>query len=454
MSSITCQVITALNNHPVAGLQVSLRCLDPEFPQKFRGCTNFDGELQRWHPATGRQSLKVEHVLEKFGEKSSVWQVSFDTWHFFGAEKTCWPAVEVTFNLIPENSCAPRQAYHLGVVLGSYEYQTGLSLRPLTPSRIEHAQYGINTPPATPILSAVPDPSNLALQPQVSEVINKRKSPERLSELQRDVLLSHYSVEQYPDEETLCKLSANLGIKRQKIKAWFCRRRYRNGVAKFKKNQWQLNVMFSETSQGCDTEQIGSSPCMGETSILDKHTGGNFDTPRNQLIEQLNIGVDSSNDRFAIAQPEPYMWEASLGELEMIDQNNKAVHSMSELLGCTQSSEWHTHLQENATSAQLDGVGHISPVKSDVFMGNSLQEHSFIGVKPQQHIQRANSDALSRTVAPTKLLRIVETDTDWGCDKIDGLEGTNADVFKDLQAQSLGSHRRGKRKRGPKGRFI
>jgi 5-hydroxyisourate hydrolase-like protein (transthyretin family) len=170
MSSITCQVINSPNNHPVAGLQVMLRCLGHgaiQDTREFSGCTDFEGEIQRWHPANDSYSLNLDDVLEKFGERCSVWQVSFDTGQFFGVDKTCWPVVKASFNLIPGNPWEPRQSYHVRLFLGPYEYKTDLSLRPFVPPPSEHAQSGIYTLLATAIQAGPAAPSEV-LSPQPS----------------------------------------------------------------------------------------------------------------------------------------------------------------------------------------------------------------------------------------------------------------------------------------------
>jgi hypothetical protein len=107
MSSITCQVINSLNNHPLAGLEAMLRCLSHRTTyntRKFRGCTDFDGEVHQWYSASKSQSSKLDHLLEEIRKEISIWQVGFDTGRFFGIDNTCWPVVEANFNLIPGKS--------------------------------------------------------------------------------------------------------------------------------------------------------------------------------------------------------------------------------------------------------------------------------------------------------------------------------------------------------------
>jgi hypothetical protein len=75
MSSITCQVINSLNNRLATGLQSMLRCLSHRTtynPCTFKGRTDFDSKVHQWYPSEDVLSHKLDDLLKKIGENSSV----------------------------------------------------------------------------------------------------------------------------------------------------------------------------------------------------------------------------------------------------------------------------------------------------------------------------------------------------------------------------------------------
>lgn len=265
MSSVTCQVINALDSQPVAGLESILRCLSHKTTHDactFRGSTGLDGGVHWWHPSNDFPSRKLEHLLEELGEDNSVWQIGFDTGGFFGVAGTCWPVVDVNFNLIPDKSLEPCQSYHIKLIVGPYGYETDLSLRPYVTSAVTYnVPSGSQTPPSTPIAPEIqitlstptelqePSPSANPISLDVNSNADGATSEnaaaanvatrEILSQFQRNVLKQHFASEKYITTETASQLSSYLGLRRQKVQAWFCQQRWRNRRADSKRNAEQ-----------------------------------------------------------------------------------------------------------------------------------------------------------------------------------------------------------------------
>ena len=318
MSGITCQVINSLNNQPVVGLQTLLRCLSHRTtydPRTFKGRTELDGEVHYWHSSDKFQSYKPEQLLEEIGGNRSVWQVGFDTGRFFGVESTCWPAIEVNFNLIPGKFSEPYQSYHVKLFIKPYGYETGLSLRPFARAASEYRDpSGIQTPsptlmqagveiiPATrgelEVQTALAIPTSLNVQalrvdPErgTSKVTPaKRRAPNQyLSEFQRNVLAAHYAFDQYPNLETVLQLSTYLGVRKKKIQSWFSSQRCRNGISKSKKGD-RLQKSMEGTEAADRMERVGD---MQRTESI-----GNMEDIRSMESMESMERAEVMSDRF------------------------------------------------------------------------------------------------------------------------------------------------------------
>jgi len=117
---ITCHVLDTLTGRPAVGVNVILSTSrDGSESVSFRGETNEDGRLTHWGYSS--ESDDTLETILKFVSKSdgtSIWKLTFDTGDYYGAGKTFWPTVELTFYV------KHGEHYHVPLLLGPYSYTT------------------------------------------------------------------------------------------------------------------------------------------------------------------------------------------------------------------------------------------------------------------------------------------------------------------------------------------
>lgn len=110
---ITCHVLDALTGRPAPSMKVTLTTpTEPSF--SYHAVTNGDGRIANWTVSGAENS--VQSALDTIGE--SVWQLTFQVEEYYGAGKTFWPFVTLTFRV------KQGEHYHVPLLLGPYNYTT------------------------------------------------------------------------------------------------------------------------------------------------------------------------------------------------------------------------------------------------------------------------------------------------------------------------------------------
>jgi 5-hydroxyisourate hydrolase len=122
---ITCHVLDTTTGRPAAGIIATLSCRS--FPHSaFVATTNSDGRITNWEPETANQpaiETEIREQAEQEGNSivpkgSSMWKLTFNTGAYYGAGKTFFPLVDLTF-LAKEG-----EHFHVPLLLGPYSYTT------------------------------------------------------------------------------------------------------------------------------------------------------------------------------------------------------------------------------------------------------------------------------------------------------------------------------------------
>ncbi|PKS07556.1 hypothetical protein jhhlp_006160 [Lomentospora prolificans] len=121
---ITCHVLDTQTGRPASGIRVRLE--GGATPLKtFESITDDDGRIKVWLPYSGDHAsgevpvYTLDDVLgELKAESSSTWTLKFDTAGYFGADKTFFPEVSVSFTLRGEGH------HHVPLLLSPYSYTT------------------------------------------------------------------------------------------------------------------------------------------------------------------------------------------------------------------------------------------------------------------------------------------------------------------------------------------
>jgi 5-hydroxyisourate hydrolase len=122
---ITCHVLDTTTGRPAAGIIATLSCRSK--PQSaYVATTNSDGRITNWEfesPDEPSIQTLIKEEAEKEGNPivakgSSVWKLTFNTGAYYGAGKTFFPLVELSF-LVKEG-----EHFHVPLLLGPYSYTT------------------------------------------------------------------------------------------------------------------------------------------------------------------------------------------------------------------------------------------------------------------------------------------------------------------------------------------
>jgi 5-hydroxyisourate hydrolase len=113
---ITCHVLDTTTGRPAADISVSLTCTNlPE--SLWKATTDADGRVTKWLKMSGSVTQGISQVVAGY-EGGSVWKLTFDTGTYFGAGKTFFPSVDLTF------SVEGTEHYHVPLLLGPHSYTT------------------------------------------------------------------------------------------------------------------------------------------------------------------------------------------------------------------------------------------------------------------------------------------------------------------------------------------
>ncbi|KAG0651937.1 putative 5-hydroxyisourate hydrolase [Hyphodiscus hymeniophilus] len=103
---ITCHVLDTTTGRPAAGIITTLTCRSSSTPlPPYVATTNSDGRILVWEPESAsqpsisaliaKQAAKEGNSVREKGQ--SVWKLSFNTGAYYGAGKTFFPVVELSF---------------------------------------------------------------------------------------------------------------------------------------------------------------------------------------------------------------------------------------------------------------------------------------------------------------------------------------------------------------------
>jgi len=122
---ITCHVLDTTTGRPAAGIIATLSCRsNPR--STYVATTNSDGRITNWEKETDYQpsiEVYIKEEAEKegnsiLGKGQSVWKLTFNTGAYYGAGKTFFPVVDLSF-LVKEG-----EHFHVPLLLGPYSYTT------------------------------------------------------------------------------------------------------------------------------------------------------------------------------------------------------------------------------------------------------------------------------------------------------------------------------------------
>jgi 5-hydroxyisourate hydrolase len=107
---ITCHVLDTTTGRPAAGINVTLRVLDAEksgleWTSKFDGITDADGRVLNWtitsksDNQTKAAGSEIQNwiISDPDSKDTRRWSLSFETGAYYGAGKTFFPVVDLTF---------------------------------------------------------------------------------------------------------------------------------------------------------------------------------------------------------------------------------------------------------------------------------------------------------------------------------------------------------------------
>jgi 5-hydroxyisourate hydrolase len=133
---ITCHVLDTTTGRPARSVLTTLTCASTP-GVRFTCATDSDGRIAAWEREPAPESAtavaaapapasapSVHEQIEALvksqadGEGNSVWTLRFETARYYGAGKTFWPAVELTFFV------RAGEHFHVPLLLGPYSYTT------------------------------------------------------------------------------------------------------------------------------------------------------------------------------------------------------------------------------------------------------------------------------------------------------------------------------------------
>jgi 5-hydroxyisourate hydrolase len=122
---ITCHVLDTTTGRPAAGIIATLSCRSSANSTHV-ATTNSDGRIANWEAETPSQApiaTLITEQAEKEGNSvlakgSSVWKLTFNTGAYYGAGKTFFPVVELSF-VVKEG-----EHFHVPLLLGPFSYTT------------------------------------------------------------------------------------------------------------------------------------------------------------------------------------------------------------------------------------------------------------------------------------------------------------------------------------------
>ncbi|KAH8596296.1 hypothetical protein B0O99DRAFT_620034 [Bisporella sp. PMI_857] len=120
---ITCHILDTTTGRPAPHLIVTLTCQSAPASASvaFTAVSNSDGRITNWDAEQKKDRAGKPITMQTMIEDhrgSSIWQLRFNTGEYYGAEKTFWPWVELTF-YVKEG-----EHFHVPLLLGPYSYTT------------------------------------------------------------------------------------------------------------------------------------------------------------------------------------------------------------------------------------------------------------------------------------------------------------------------------------------
>ena len=119
---ITCHVLDTITGKPAAGIEVTLRIIQPTDIGEWSAGTNSDGRVLIWnaHASTPNLDTVVAMAKDSIDDRSEmIWSLTFETGAYYGKGNTFWPQVELRF-ATKKNE----EHYHVPLLLGPWSYTT------------------------------------------------------------------------------------------------------------------------------------------------------------------------------------------------------------------------------------------------------------------------------------------------------------------------------------------
>lgn len=119
---ITCHVLETITGKPAAGIEVTLRIIQPTDIGEWSAGTNSDGRVLIWNPHGWTPNLDTVVTMAKdsIDDRSEIiWSLTFETGAYYGKGNTFWPQVELRFATKKDE-----EHYHVPLLLGPWSYTT------------------------------------------------------------------------------------------------------------------------------------------------------------------------------------------------------------------------------------------------------------------------------------------------------------------------------------------
>jgi 5-hydroxyisourate hydrolase len=114
---ITCHVLDTSSGRPAAGIRATLSLTSPPSSASYIATTDTDGRIANWVSSSSHVFATISSLIASHGGPS-VWKITFDTAGYYGAGKTFFPLVELSF-VVQEG-----EHFHVPLLLGPYTYTT------------------------------------------------------------------------------------------------------------------------------------------------------------------------------------------------------------------------------------------------------------------------------------------------------------------------------------------
>jgi 5-hydroxyisourate hydrolase-like protein (transthyretin family) len=192
---ITCNAIILHTNTPAANMNITLRCISPDYESLcFERRTNSDGIVYTWLPSNDSTEFHLPDLCDLVGRAVHPlhWQLGFQLCDHVNNLRMPQRTINVTFAL-EANSCA-----HVSLKLEEYGWSHSVAIwKPQTPSQ----------------------------QMVARPCSDSRRKSKPLKGENLHLLQESFVGEQYPAREILLQLANQAGTSLEHVQGWFARMR-------------------------------------------------------------------------------------------------------------------------------------------------------------------------------------------------------------------------------------